>query len=89
VVKIRKPIAIEDCESLEDQQISELTAKNDHLYEENERFRSTLNRLSVASCNCLTATPEVFHHRESCPYRIIQEALHPLVTVNNEKKEKG
>jgi len=38
-------------------------------------FKRTLAILSVGSCNCLTKTPEIKFHSESCRTRIIGECL--------------
>ncbi len=32
-----------------------------------------LNRATVASCTCLTKTPEVEYHDENCRYRLLRE----------------
>jgi hypothetical protein len=37
-----------------------------------------LARCTVASCRCLTKTPEVRYHDESCLYRVLNEAIEVL-----------
>jgi hypothetical protein len=32
-----------------------------------------INTLKIASCNCLTKTPDVLYHNEKCRYRILSE----------------
>lgn len=37
-----------------------------------------LARCTVASCGCMTKTPEVRYHDESCLYRVLNEAIEVL-----------
>lgn len=32
-----------------------------------------IDQASIASCSCLTKTPEIEFHSETCRYRILQE----------------
>jgi hypothetical protein len=36
---------------------------------------ATLIGMIVASCNCMTKTPEVAYHSEGCRYRLVCERL--------------
>lgn len=42
---------------------------------QNKRLKQVLELCKVASCTCLTKTPEVKFHKETCRYRQICEAL--------------
>lgn len=44
------------------------------------RMERALTLLTIASCTCLTKSPELQYHDEQCPYRIAAEALEPPPT---------
>jgi hypothetical protein len=49
-----------------------------------------LLRLSVASCECLTKTPEIQYHDPSCRFRVLQEcqiALRELQRLREQKEK--
>jgi hypothetical protein len=40
-----------------------------------ETLRVALRKLTVGSCSCLTKTPEIEHHEDTCRYKIAAQAL--------------